>query len=168
MKRPFVIALATVGVIATAAVALPNLPPNPLTDTVNARLFNNEEKTFATAADAPKQGDPAFVLPDWIPQDAKKVKVKAHTTGDAKLIRFTLGRTPLAGPQCAGAPAQPGTPKLGAKWWPKGTEHGVRPECRGGYQVVVRGEKVYAWTNGAVAPTAVPAGTTMADATPTR
>ncbi|MER5733296.1 hypothetical protein ABT084_34040 [Streptomyces sp. NPDC002138] len=161
MKRPFVIALATVGVIATAAVALPNLPPNPLTDTVNARLFNNEEKTFATAADAPKKGDPAFVLPDWIPQDATKVKVKAHTTGKAKLIRFTLGPTPLGGPQCAGAPAQP-APKLGAKWWPKDAGQ-AHPECRGHYQVVVRGGKVYAWTNGAA-----PTGATMAGVGPTR
>ncbi|MET9696185.1 hypothetical protein ABZY31_04585 [Streptomyces sp. NPDC006529] len=169
MKRPFVIALATVGVIATAAVALPNLPPNPLTDTANARLFGNEEKTFATAADAPKKGDPAFVLPDWIPQDARKVKVKAHTAGDAKLIRFTLGRTPLDGPRCAGVPApRTGAPKLGAKWWPKDTANGSRPQCRGHYQVVVRGGKVYAWTNGAVPPVPTRSGATMAGAAATR
>ncbi|MDJ0379764.1 hypothetical protein [Streptomyces sp. G-G2] len=166
MKRPLVIALATVGVIATAAVALPNLPPNPLTDAVNAQLFNNKEKTFATAADAPKKGDLAFVLPDWIPQDAKKVKVKAHTTGDAKLIRFTLGQTPLSAPQCAGgAPKQPDAPRMGAKWWPKDAGREARTECRGRYQyqVVVRGGKVYAWTNGTVSP-----GATMTEASVTR
>ncbi|MET3983875.1 hypothetical protein [Streptomyces sp. PvR034] len=168
MKRPFVIALATVGVIAVAAVALPNLPPNPVTDMVNARLFNNAEKTFATAADAPKQGDPAFVLPDWIPQDAKRVKVKAHTTGDAKLIRFTLGRTPMGGSPCADAPTQSGAPKLAAKWWPKDAGSKASPECRGRYHVVVRGQKVYAWTNGSVTPGAVPPTATMAGATATR
>ncbi|MFD8978806.1 hypothetical protein [Streptomyces sp. NPDC059564] len=154
-RRPLVIAAATVGVLATAALALPNLPPNPVTDTLNDRFFKEKGRHFATAADAPTRGDLAFVLPSWIPKDATDVRVRVRTTGDARLIRFTLGKTPLDGPQCAvSAPAKAGGPHLKARWWPGDTRAEERPECRGPhqYQVAVRGKKVYAWTDGTPSP----------------
>ncbi|MFD9407879.1 hypothetical protein ACFWBN_12820 [Streptomyces sp. NPDC059989] len=155
-SRPFVIAAASVGLLATAGFALPNLPPNPVTDVVNDRVFKEKGQRFATAADAPTRGDLAFVLPSWIPKDATDVRIRVRTTGGSKLIRFTLGATPLDGPQCAaGTPKQVVGPDLGAKWWPRGGLRAEeRAECRDfhQYQVVVRGKRVYAWTDGTPSP----------------
>lgn len=174
-RRPLVIAAATVGVLATAAIALPNLPPNPLTDTINDRVFKEKGMRFATAADAPtraepghaesQRGEPArgksahgkatWVLPRWVPKDATDVRIMARTDGKARLLRFTLGATPLDGPQCtAGTPSKHAGTALEAKWWPAGTSDEERPECRGDlqYQVTVRGKEVYAWTDGTPSP----------------
>lgn len=154
-RRPLAIAAATVGVLATAAIALPNLPPNPLTDSINDQVFKEKSKHFATTADAPARGEPAFALPSWVPKDATDIRIHARTTGKARLIRFTLGATPLDGPQCtAGAPKELGGRQLNAKWWPHGTRAEERPECRDfyQYQVTVRGKRVYAWTDGTPSP----------------
>ncbi|MET9607916.1 hypothetical protein ABZZ17_23070 [Streptomyces sp. NPDC006512] len=154
-RRPLVIAVAAVGVLATAAFALPNLPPNPLTNALDDQVFHEKGRRFATAADAPAGGDRAFALPAWIPADAKNIRIRARTTGEARLIRFTLGRTPLDGPQCTAGGAKPaGGPRLDARWWPGDTRAEERPECRGRhqYQVAVRGKRVYAWTDGTPSP----------------
>ncbi|WP_328621448.1 hypothetical protein [Streptomyces sp. NBC_00354] len=154
-RRPLVIAAATVGVVATAAFALPNLPPNPLTDSINDRVFKEKSKHFATAADAPTRGEKAFTLPSWVPKDATDIRIRVRSAGEARLIRFTLGATPLDGPQCtAGTPKDQGGRKLSAKWWPHGTRAEERPECRDfyQYQVAVRGKRVYAWTDGTPSP----------------
>ncbi|THA30296.1 hypothetical protein [Streptomyces sp. A1547] len=154
-RRPLVIAAATVGVVATAAFALPNLPPNPLTDSINDQVFKEKSKHFATAADAPTRDGKAFALPSWVPKDATDIRIRVHSTGEARLIRFTLGATPLDGPQCAaGTPNDQGGRKLSAKWWPHGTRAEERPECRDfyQYQVAVRGKRVYAWTDGTPSP----------------
>ncbi|MEW2138459.1 hypothetical protein AB0892_17970 [Streptomyces sp. NPDC005409] len=156
-RRPLVIAAATVGALATAAFALPNLPPNPVTDAVHARVSKEKGKRFAAAADAPTRAGAPFALPSWIPKDATDVRIRVRTTGGSRLIRFTLGATPLDGPQCgAAATKQPGAPDLHAKWWPRSLRSEVRPECRDArqYQVAVRGKRVYAWTDGAPSPTA--------------
>lgn len=158
-RRPLVIAAATVGVLATAAFALPNLPPNPVTETIDSRVFKEKGRRFASAADAPTREGAAFALPSWIPRDATDVRIRVRTTGEARLIRFTLGATPLDGPQCsAGTPKQLGAPALRAKWWPDTLRADVRPECRDShqYQVAVRGKRVYAWTDGTPSPGAVP------------
>ncbi|MFG2879217.1 hypothetical protein ACGFYU_30155 [Streptomyces sp. NPDC048337] len=155
-RRPFVIVAASVGVLATAAFALPNLPPNPVTDMVNAGVFKEKGHRFATAADAPTREDRAFALPSWIPKDATDVRIRVRTTGGSKLIRFTLGATPLDGPQCtSGTPKKVVGPDLGAKWWPhRDLAAEERTECRDAhqYQVVVRGKQVYAWTDGTPSP----------------
>lgn len=163
-RRPLVIAAATVGVLATAAVALPNLPTNPVTDAINGRVFKEQGKRFATAADAPTRGELTWVLPDWVPKDATDVRIKARTDGEARLIRFTLGATPLDGPQCsAGTPKKFPKTALAAKWWPGDTGAEERPDCRDyyQYQVTVRGKKVYAWTDGTPSP-----GAKMQNGTP--
>ncbi|WP_329385421.1 hypothetical protein OG625_25450 [Streptomyces sp. NBC_01351] len=154
-RRPLVIAAATVGVLATAAFALPNLPPNPLSDTIDDRVFKEKGKRFATAAEAPTRGNQAFVLPSWIPKDATDVRIRVRTDGNARLIRFNLGEIPLDGPQCtAGTPHRIEDPELGARWWPGRIRAEVRPECRDRfqYQVAVRGKRVYAWTDGTPSP----------------
>ncbi|MFD7261526.1 hypothetical protein [Streptomyces sp. NPDC059874] len=158
-RRPLVIAAATVGVLATAAFALPNLPPNPLSDSIDDHVFKEKGRRFATAADAPTRGDLAFVLPSWIPKDATDVRIRVRTTGNARLIRFNLGATPLDGPQCtAGTPHRMEAPELGARWWPGHIRAEVRPECRDRYQyqVAVRGKRVYAWTDGTPSPSTQP------------
>ncbi|MER7463483.1 hypothetical protein [Streptomyces sp. NPDC097981] len=163
-RRPLVIAAATVGVVATAAFALPNLPPNPLTDSINDRVFKEKSRHFATAADAPTRGNQAFTLPSWVPKDATDIRIHARTNGEARLIRFTLGATPLDGPQCtAGTPKDLGGRQLNAKWWPHGTRAEERPECRDvyQYQVAVRGKRVFAWTDGTPSP-----GSKAQDGTP--
>ncbi|MFD9482126.1 MULTISPECIES: hypothetical protein [Streptomyces] len=158
-RRPLVVAAATVGVLATAAFALPNLPPNPVTDTIDSKVYKEKGKRFASAADAPTREKAPFALPSWIPKDATDVRIRVRTSGEARLIRFTLGATPLDGPQCgAGTPKPVGTaPDLHAKWWPGSLRDGVRSECRGAhqYQVVVRGKRVYAWTDGTPSPGSV-------------
>ncbi|MFD4132005.1 hypothetical protein [Streptomyces goshikiensis] len=154
-RRPLVVAAATVGALAAAAFALPNLPSNPVTDAVNDRVFKERQKRFATAAEAPTRGGTAFALPSWIPKDATDVRIRARTGGEARLIRFTLGKTPLDGPQCAaGDPKRLGGTELAAKWWPRDTRAEERAECRDvhQYQVAVRGRHVYAWTDGTPSP----------------
>ncbi|MEU9160195.1 hypothetical protein AB0D29_07920 [Streptomyces sp. NPDC048424] len=154
-RRPLVVAAATVGVLATAAFALPNLPPNPVTDTIDQRVYKEKGRRFATAADAPVRAKSGFALPSWIPKDATDVRIRMRTNGEARMIRFTLGATPLDGPQCsAGAPKPLSAPDLHAKWWPGGLRAEVRSECRDAhqYQVAVRGKRVYAWTDGTPSP----------------
>ncbi|MEU6868552.1 hypothetical protein ABZ924_35875 [Streptomyces sp. NPDC046876] len=154
-RRPLVIAAAGVGVLATAAFALPNLPPNPVTDSINDQVFQEKSRRYATAADAPTRGAQAFRLPSWVPKDATDIRIRARSTGEARLIRFTLGPTPLDGPQCtAGTPNRPRGRELNATWWPRGTRSEERPECRDArqYQVAVRGKRVYAWTDGTPSP----------------
>ncbi|MGW6691215.1 hypothetical protein [Streptomyces sp. NPDC054961] len=154
-RRPLVIAAATVGVLATAAIALPNLPTNPVTDAINDHVFKEKGKRYATAAEAPTRGELTWALPAWVPKDATDVRIKARTGGGARLIRFTLGATPLNGPQCAaGTPKKSPKTALAAKWWPGDTQAEERPDCRDHYQyqVTVRGKKVYAWTDGTPSP----------------
>ncbi|MFZ3470482.1 hypothetical protein ACODT3_24290 [Streptomyces sp. 4.24] len=154
-RRPLVILAATVGVLATAAIALPNLPPNPLTEAINDRVFKEKGMRFATAADAPTRGERSWVLPDWVPKDATAVRIRARTDSGARLLRFTLGATPLDGPQCSAAVAKKPAGRVpAAKWWPAGTREEERPECRDyyQYQVTVRGREVYAWTDGTPSP----------------
>ncbi|MFB9588237.1 hypothetical protein [Streptomyces racemochromogenes] len=161
-RRPLVIAAAVAGVLALAAFALPNLPPNPVTDALQKQVLREKGTRYASAADAPKKGDRAFVLPSWIPGDATDIRIRARGDGGARLIRFTLGKTPLDGPQCAaGTPKKAGGPRLGARWWPGDTRREERPECRDRYQyqVSVRGRQVYAWTDGTPSPGArIPEG----------
>ncbi|MGW7098982.1 hypothetical protein [Streptomyces sp. NPDC054838] len=154
-RRPLVLVAATAGVLTTAALALPHLPPNPVSDSFNESVFKEKGKHFATAADAPARGDRAFALPSWVPKDATDIRVRVRTDGRARLIRFTLGATPLDGPQCAaGTPSKVRGPLLNARWWPGDTRQDARPECRDHYQyqVAVRGKRVYAWTDGTPSP----------------
>ncbi|MEU8773937.1 hypothetical protein [Streptomyces sp. NPDC048606] len=154
-RRPLVIAAAALGALITAAFALPNLPPNPVTDLLTDRVLKEKGTRFASAADASARGDRTFSLPRWIPRDATDVRIRVRTHDGARLIRFTLGKTPLDGPQCAaGTPRKTGGRHLAARWWPGDTRSEERPECRDvyQYQVAVRGRKVYAWTDGTPSP----------------
>ncbi|NXY99086.1 hypothetical protein HYE82_32845 [Streptomyces sp. BR123] len=172
-RRPLAIAAATAGVLATAAFALPHLPPNPVTESINDQVFQEKSRRYATAADARTRNVPApapapagrahaapasgsaAALPSWVPKDATDIRIRARRTGEARLIRFTLGATPLNGPQCTtGVPKRLHGRVLDARWWPRGTRAEERPECRDvhQYQVAVRGKRVYAWTDGTLSP----------------
>ncbi|MET8689528.1 hypothetical protein ABZV77_35520 [Streptomyces sp. NPDC004732] len=169
-KKAGVVVLTAAGCLAalgTVAVAAPAFKDSALMpDAVSEHVFKEKTKSFATAADAPapgsEKGDGGFVLPSWIPKDAKNVKVKVKTTGEAKLIRFTVGGTgPGAGKGCGGA-EEPrgeargearglvGAPRLDAPWWPDRTPRDARAECgdRYQYRVALQGNTAYAWTNG--------------------
>ncbi|WP_411105572.1 hypothetical protein [Streptomyces sp. cmx-4-9] len=154
-RRPLAVVAATAGALACAAFALPNLPPNPVTRTLDAQVFHEKGRRFATAAEAPKGPGAPFALPSWIPGDATDVRIRVRTGGGARLIRFTLGATPLEGPQCtAGTPRPMKGPRPTARWWPDDTRAEERTECRGAhqYRVAVRGREVYAWTDGTAPP----------------
>ncbi|MFF3728220.1 hypothetical protein ACFYYM_38355 [Streptomyces erythrochromogenes] len=157
-RRPLIVAAAAMGVLATAAFALPNLPPGLVTDKIDSKVYKEAGERFASAADAPTREQAPFALPSWIPKDATDVRVRIRTSGEAKMIRFTLGATPLDAPQCdTGTPKPMDAPALHAKWWPDSLPEGVRAECRGTrqYQVAVRGKQVYAWTDGTPSPSSV-------------
>lgn len=170
--------LAALGAVAVAAPAFKDSALMP--DAVSEHVFKEKTKSFATVADAPTpgsgsgsgtgsgsgsgKGDRSFVLPAWIPKDAKNIKVKVKTDGAAKLIRFTVGGTGPGGDASQGAEAfrgdagvrggeprvRVGEPRLDAPWWPDRTPRDARVECgdRYQYRVAVRGNTAYAWTNG--------------------
>ncbi len=153
--------LAALGAVAVAAPAFKDSALMP--DAVSEHVFKEKTKSFATVADAPTpgagagKGDRSFVLPAWIPKDAKNIKVKVKTDGAAKLIRFTVGGTGPGGEASQGAEAsrgearvRVGEPRLDAPWWLDRTPRDARVECgdRYQYRVAVRGNTAYAWTNG--------------------
>ncbi|WP_159072585.1 hypothetical protein [Streptomyces formicae] len=142
--------LASAGAVAVAAPALRNSSLMP--DAVSEHVFKEKTRAFATAADAPTKGDLAFVLPEWIPRDAENVKVKVKTTGEAKLIRFTLADGQRLAPEreCGARARHVAGPELDAPWWPDRTPSTSRGECGDHYRyrVAVQGDTVYAWTNG--------------------
>ncbi|MFJ2771161.1 hypothetical protein [Streptomyces sp. NPDC087300] len=144
--------VAAAGAVAVAAPALRNSSLVP--DAVSEHVFKEKTRAFATAADAPTEGDLAFVLPEWIPREASNVKVKVKTTGAAKLIRFTLPAGERLTPEdrCGADRRSAAAPELDAPWWPDRTPGGARAECGDHYQyrVAVQGDTVYAWTNGEV------------------
>ncbi|MFE0101393.1 hypothetical protein [Streptomyces sp. NPDC059009] len=157
-SRTAVVATVTLAAVAAAggavAFAGPGLRNSAFVpDAVSEHVFKEKTKSFATAADAPRKGDLAFVLPEWMPKDAKNIKVKVRTTGDAKLIRFTLGAESLPGDGgCKGKYVD--APDLGASWWRDSVIKKSRPQCGDhlAYRVAVQGKQVYAWTNGELAP----------------
>ncbi|MFF8367412.1 hypothetical protein ACF05W_01035 [Streptomyces lydicus] len=157
-KKPLIIIVAVLaGLWAVGLAVAPVLQKHNdnFPDAFNDHVLHERIKTFPTAGDAPESGDREgiFVLPKWVPQDAKDVKVKVQTTGNAKLIRFTLADTPLklsGEAACSGGAFYDG-PTLVAGWWPEDVGDGAgRPDCSEQYQfrVVVKGDQVYAWSNG--------------------
>ncbi|MEU6822845.1 hypothetical protein ABZ921_19635 [Streptomyces atriruber] len=180
-KKAGVVVLTAAGCLAalgTVAVAAPAFKDSALMpDAVSEHVFKEKTKSFATVADAPTpgpgtesgtgsgsgsgsgsgKGDQGFVLPAWIPKDAKNIKVKVKTDGAAKLIRFTVGETGLGAEVSQGAEASRGearvpvgAPRLDAPWWPDRTPRDARTESgdRYQYRVAVQGNTAYAWTNG--------------------
>jgi hypothetical protein len=156
-KKTLIIIAACVGLWAIGSAVTPVLKKNNdnFPDTFNDHVLHERIKTFPNARSAPESGDGEgiFVLPDWVPKDATDVTVKAQTTGNAKLMRFTLADTPLKLSDAAGCPDGAFTdgPTLDADWWPQDVRDGAgRPECSEMYQfrVAVKGHQVYAWSNG--------------------
>ncbi|WP_405615048.1 hypothetical protein OG292_18510 [Streptomyces sp. NBC_01511] len=131
-------------------------------DAFNDVVLGERVKTFPTVADAPESGDGEglFVLPAWVPDDATDVTVKVRTTGNAKLVRFTLGDTPLklGDEKACTEGAFTDGPKLEANWFADDSGDaddaanwdGVRTDCSEQYQyrVAVKDREVYAWSNG--------------------
>ncbi|KIZ18168.1 hypothetical protein [Streptomyces natalensis] len=154
-KKVLLIVALCVAVGLAAAAPLLKKYDDDLPDVVTDHLFHERIKTFATAGEAPKLGDHEllFILPKWVPKDATQITEKVQTTGDARLMRFTLGAAPLkltGAKSCSGG-AFNGVPQLDASWWPEGVgESDGRVDCsyEFQYRVVVRGKQVYAWTNG--------------------
>ncbi|MEV0775080.1 hypothetical protein ACIBLA_17715 [Streptomyces sp. NPDC050433] len=160
-KVLIIVAGVCVGLWAIGSVLKPVLKKNDehFPDTFNDIVLGERIKTFPTASGAPESGDGEgiFVLPAWVPDDATDVTVKAETTGNAKLMRFTLGDTPLQlgnEKACAEGAFSDG-PKLAANWFAADANDisGARTDCSEQYQyrVAVKDREVYAWSNGDLA-----------------
>ncbi|MGP3949961.1 hypothetical protein [Streptomyces sp. 7N604] len=161
-KKTLIIVAACVGIWAVGWAVTPVLKKHDdnFPDAFNDHVLHERIKTFPAARNAPEVGDGEglFVLPDWVPKDATDVTVKVETDGNAKLIRFTLADTPLklSGAEGCHEGAFSDGPTLDADWWPQDVGDGAgRPECSEMYQfrVAVKGEQVYAWSNGDLART---------------
>ena len=118
-------------------------------DVFNDLVLHERVATFPTAAASQDRGDLILRAPDWAPRDATDVKVKADTTSQAQVVRFTLADTPLRHvkrQQC-----DPGDdfeePVLAAVWGPKDAGAG-RCGQMGDYMTMTKGATVYAWRNG--------------------
>ncbi|MFD3522555.1 hypothetical protein [Streptomyces sp. NPDC058653] len=156
-----IIAGACVGVWVLGALLKPVLKRHDehFPDAFNDVVLGERIKNFPTADAAPQSGDGEgiFVLPEWVPADAKDVTVKAQTTGNAKLIRFTLGDTALklGDEKACEAGAFTDEPELEANWFAQDAEDasGARTDCSEQYQfrVTVKDHEVYAWSNGDLA-----------------
>ncbi|MER5883326.1 hypothetical protein ABT160_05820 [Streptomyces sp. NPDC001941] len=152
--RGILIAGAVAVGVGTLAYALPSdfFDELPAAGRFNQILHHESTRTFATAADAKGEGGTTFTLPAFTPSDATDVKVKTRRGGpDGALYRFRLGRAALApaGTDCPAA-ARPAAP-LAARWFPGDAVADARTYCdaHGTYQVVVRGDTVYAWRTSA-------------------
>ncbi|AXK31576.1 hypothetical protein DVA86_01875 [Streptomyces armeniacus] len=152
-----VAALCAVGVLVTPVLKKHN---ENFPDAFNDVVLGERVKNFATTDSAPEPGDGEglFVLPGWVPEDATDIKIKVQTTGNAKLIRFTLAGTgtplELTGEGACHEGAFIDGPELEASWWPEDVGEGSgRPDCSEQYQlrVAVEGDDVYAWSNGDLA-----------------
>ena len=116
-------------------------------DTFNDVVLHERVASFPTVADSHDRGDDILRAPDWAPRDATAVKIKADTTSQAQVMRFTLADTPLRHlekrQQC-----DPGDdyeePVLAADWGPKDAGPG-RCGRTDGYTVMTKGSTVYAW-----------------------
>jgi len=160
MKKILIIVGVCAGLGVVGSVVTPVLEKHDdaFPDAFNDHVLHERVKTFPTARSAPEEGDGEgmFVLPGWVPEDATDVKVKVQTDGNAKLIRMTLAGKPLrlrAGARCSGGGFGDG-PQLDADWWPEDVGDGDgRADCSEMYQlrVVVKGDEVYAWSNGDLA-----------------
>ncbi|NLU70405.1 hypothetical protein [Streptomyces sp. HNM0574] len=157
MKRPVIAVAACVLLWGLFTVGSPMLKEHneSFPDTFNDVVLKERVKTFPTAAEAPESGDGEgrFVLPGWVPEDATEVKVKIETTGNAELIRFDLGDTPLDPGElkkCRAGGFVEG-PKLRASWFTAEPEEGDgRADCSEMYEfrVLEKGGQVFAWSNG--------------------
>ncbi|MGW5862687.1 hypothetical protein ACWFRJ_11015 [Streptomyces sp. NPDC055239] len=157
-KKTLIISAAcVVGLWAVGSAVTPTLKEHSddFPDVFNDHVLHERVKTFPTEHEARESadGELIFRLPKWVPRDATDITIKAQTTGNAKLMRFTLADTPLklTGEEGCLEGAFSDGPTLVASWWPQdvGADDG-RPDCSGQYQlrVAVKGDKVYAWSNG--------------------
>lgn len=160
-KKPLLIIAGCAVVWAVGSAVAPVLKKHDdhFPDAFNDHVLHERVKTFPSARDAPESGDGEgqFVLPGWVPRDAKDVKVKIQTDGNAKLMRFTLADAPLklSGEKACAGGAFGDAPKLVADWFPEDTRPGAgRPDCSEQYQyrVQVKGDQVFAWSNGNLSP----------------
>lgn len=158
-KKLLIAAAACAGLWVAGSLVTPVLKEHnaDFPDAFNDHVLHERVKTFPAASSAPQSGDGEllFVLPEWVPDEATDLTVKVQTTGDAKLIRFTLAgpHGPLKLTDEAGCPegAFSDGPSLRASWWSQDAGEGAgRPDCSEMYQfrVAVRGDQVYAWSNG--------------------
>ncbi|WP_329384672.1 hypothetical protein [Streptomyces sp. NBC_01716] len=128
-------------------------------DAFNDVVLGERIKNYPTADSAPESGDGEgiFVLPAWVPADATDLTIKAETTGNAKLLRFTLGDTALklGDEKACEAGAFTDGPELEASWFAEDAQDnsGARTDCSEQYQyrITVKDREVYAWSNGDLA-----------------
>ncbi|MCX4747151.1 hypothetical protein OG455_16765 [Kitasatospora sp. NBC_01287] len=106
-----------------------------------------EESSYTSGAQAKTA---RASVPRWLPDNATAVRYKLSTKDGDRLLRAHLpGGTLPVGCTTGGGP-QTGTVKLSATWFPAGRAAAVQPTAScGGYRVVLDGEQLYAWQDGA-------------------
>ncbi|MFC9324480.1 hypothetical protein [Kitasatospora sp. NPDC057015] len=125
---------------------------------------HHREQASYTSGSAAKAGRHA--VPAWLPDDATAVRYLWSPTTHDSLLRATVsaGRLPAGctpvdrtgGPVRAGAAAKdrPGATRLKARWFPAEPAAGLAGHC-GHYTVVLAGDQLFAWQDGASARAAM-------------
>ena len=84
-------------------------------------------------------------VPDWVPEDAKAIRLAFPAEGPGYLMAFTSKTGVRPGDGCAVAPAgTPVAPPISADWWPRRAPTDDRRTC-GSAEVARAGGTWYAW-----------------------
>ncbi|MFZ7086881.1 hypothetical protein [Curtobacterium sp. RRHDQ10] len=132
--------LAAVGAVGMAAVLLTLTGCSALTPYQKV-----QQQHFATYADAPTKGDLAWVMPKWVPSDAKDIDVRLDTEDPGYDIRFTSARgvDPTA---CTPLDDTHGGPAIPAEFLPETLPTDGLMTCGDGRATVRVGDAWYGWT----------------------
>ncbi|MEU3465949.1 hypothetical protein ABZ721_39180 [Streptomyces sp. NPDC006733] len=134
-KKPVVLGLAVggVGLVVAAALTMPQV-----VDWYQGRHLAEAE--YASGGEAKRA---RHSVPRWLPDEATAVKYRMSTTGGDRLLKATLadGKLPAG---CTAGAAGSGRAHLRADWFPKGTDKEGTAAC-GAYNVVIKGNELYAW-----------------------
>lgn len=104
-----------------------------------------QQRHYDTYADAPTKGDLAWVMPGWVPEDAKDIDVRLNTEEPGYDIRFTSAQgvdtttcTPLGDPH--------GGPAIRASFLPRQLPTTGLLTCGDGRATVQDGGTWFGWT----------------------
>ncbi|MGW2250523.1 hypothetical protein ACWCXH_10015 [Kitasatospora sp. NPDC001660] len=145
------VALAVAGTGMAVAVAAVVIGPR-VSEWYDGR--HQEQASYATGTEAKAD---RRSMPAWLPDNASAVRYLMSTTGDDRLLRATLpeGRLPVGcttGP--TGKGAHPVPESLRAGWFPEGVAGKATGTC-GHYNVMLSGNQLYAWQDGAAVQAAM-------------
>jgi hypothetical protein len=92
----------------------------------------------------PTVADSDGALPDWVPEDAVQIRVKASNSSDAAIVTY-VSPTHYPADRCPASEAAPLPPMLRDSWWPQKLP-AETVTCPDGWYAFAAGNTVYAWT----------------------